>query len=83
MDWCKLIQSIETALDVRDGLAILKTRADAAMAVDGGMVGESFASQTLLARLLGEPTLHPTPEHKRREVPITTAEASLLFLERT
>ncbi|CAM9138091.1 unnamed protein product, partial [Laminaria digitata] len=52
MDWCKLIQSVESALDVRDGLAVLKTRADAAMAVDGGMGGEIFAKQTVLARLL-------------------------------
>lgn len=81
MDWCKLIQSIESALDVRDGLAILKTRADAAMVVDGGMVDESFASQTMLTRLLGEPTLRPTREPKRCEVPIMTAEGNFILLE--
>ncbi len=47
-DWCKLIQSIESALDVRDGLAILKTSADAAVAVEG-----SYGHQAFLARLLG------------------------------
>eukprot|EP00904_Undaria_pinnatifida_P009103 jgi/Undpi1/5322/HiC_scaffold_2.g00603.m1 len=53
VDWCKLIQSIESALDVREGLVVLKARGDAAMAVDGGMtVNEGFANQTMLARLL-------------------------------
>lgn len=64
MDWCKLIQSIESALDVRDGLSVLKTRADAAMAVDGGMTDEGFMNQTLLARLLGK--LTPQPRERRR-----------------
>lgn len=65
MDWCKLIQSVESALDVRDGLAVLKTRADAAMAVDGGMGGEIFAKQTVLARLLGKLALQ-SREYGRR-----------------
>lgn len=47
-DWCKLIQSLESALDIRDGLTILKTSADAAVAVDG-----SYGHQAFLARLLG------------------------------
>lgn len=64
MDWCKLIQSIESALDVRDGLAVLKTRGDAAMAVDGGMTtGEGFGNQTVLARLLGKLDLPPLPQN--------------------
>eukprot|EP00903_Cladosiphon_okamuranus_P011998 g11267.t1 len=46
-DWCKLIQSIEAALEVRDGLAILKTSADAAVVVEG-----SYGHQAFLARLL-------------------------------
>ncbi|CAM9117808.1 unnamed protein product [Pylaiella littoralis] len=46
-DWCKLIQSFESALDIRDGLTILKTSADAAVAVDG-----SYGHQAFLARLL-------------------------------
>lgn len=42
------MQSIESALDIRDGLAILKTSADAAVAVEG-----SYGQQAFLARLLG------------------------------
>lgn len=52
-DWCKLIQSFESALDIRDGLTILKTSADAAVAVDG-----SYGHQAFLARLLGMHTVH-------------------------
>lgn len=47
-DWCKLIQSIEAALAIRDGLAILKTSADAAVAVEG-----SYGQQAFLGRLVG------------------------------
>ncbi|CAM9849725.1 unnamed protein product [Ectocarpus fasciculatus] len=46
-DWCKLITSIESALDVRDGLALLRTSAGAAVTVDG-----SFGHEAFLARLL-------------------------------
>lgn len=75
MDWCKLIQSIDSALDVRDGLAVLKTRADAAMAVDGGMVDETFASQTMLARLQGKRTLpRAAGKTKTRKAIITVDE---------
>lgn len=48
-DWCKLITSIESALDVRDGLALLRTSAGAAVTVGG-----SFRNESFLARLLGD-----------------------------
>lgn len=50
-DWCKLIQSIEAALEARDGLTILKTSADAAVVVEG-----SYGHQAFLARLIGNAT---------------------------
>eukprot|EP00752_Nemacystus_decipiens_P013400 g11865.t1 len=46
-DWCKLIQSIEAALEIREGLAILKTSADAAVAVEG-----SYGQQAFLGYLI-------------------------------
>lgn len=60
-DWCKLIQSIEAALEVRDGLAILKKSADAAVAVEA-----SYGHQAFLARLLG--AVHRYAEGCLREV---------------
>ncbi|CAM9207864.1 unnamed protein product [Scytosiphon promiscuus] len=46
-DWCKLIQSIEAALDVRDGLSVLRASATATIVVDG-----SYDNHDFLARLL-------------------------------
>ncbi|CAN0034956.1 unnamed protein product [Ectocarpus sp. 6 AP-2014] len=48
-DWCKLITSIESALDVRDGLALMRTSAGAAVTVGG-----SFGKESFLARLLDD-----------------------------
>lgn len=61
-DWCKLIQSIESALEVRDGLAILKTSADAAVVVEGGYV---YGQQAFLSRLIGANALTCSGQHGR------------------
>ena len=54
MDWCKLIQSIESTLDIRDSLMVLKTRAEALTAVGSGVAEmDGHHSQAFLARLVG------------------------------
>lgn len=54
MDWCKLMQSIEAALDIREGLGVLRTRAEALAAVGDAIVGGNGGHEIFLARLLGE-----------------------------
>lgn len=51
VDWCKLIQAIESTLDVREGLAILRTRASA-LAVAKGSGDNCY--HDFLDRLLGK-----------------------------
>ncbi|CAM9928524.1 unnamed protein product [Ascophyllum nodosum] len=55
MDWCKLIQSIESTLDIRDSLMVLKTRAEALTAVGSGVAEmDGYHSQAFLARLVDD-----------------------------
>lgn len=56
MDWCKMIQSIESALDVREGLVVLRARAEAAGVVEGGMLDGTCGHHMFLARLVGKLT---------------------------
>lgn len=48
------MQSIEAALDIREGLAVLRTRAEALAAVGDAIVGGNGGHEMFLARLIGE-----------------------------
>lgn len=47
------MQSIESALDMREGLAVMRARAAAAAVVEKGTEGRSSGHQAFLERLLG------------------------------
>lgn len=54
MDWCKLIQSIESTLDIRDSLVVLKNRAEALAAADNAVIERTGGHQAFLSRLIGD-----------------------------
>lgn len=53
MDWCKLVQSIESTLDIRDSLVVLKNRAEALAAADNAGIERTGGHQDFLLRLIG------------------------------
>lgn len=54
MDWCKIVQSIESTLDIRDSLVVLRNRAEALAAADNAGIERSCGHQDFLSRLIGD-----------------------------